>query len=251
MDALETLQARVTGYLLRVAALQSTPVFLMRPRLDASGNAITAPQLQQAVSDALGGITLRGGKAGTAISVLMPEEGVIDHMQVGESNATEVRLTLRILENLMVNTTPGLGTFLSCETLCNEVMANLHGLLLGDIVLRSDEARGKYPVNVKDDDTLLVYEMLFTGIAKRPAATRVSEIKAILSAAPLPRNVTLGCATEDAAIWVTTDGSFPAPDNANATQYTTTFSITDPCTLSAVAFKDGLSPSNLLQRILT
>lgn len=251
MDALEQLQDRITGYLGQVNALRFTPVILARPRRTADGTEITAPQIQQAINDALAGTTMKNGKAGTCISVLMPEENVVNHQDFEGQIATTVSLSVRVVENLAMNTTPGFGTFLSCEVLADTVMMNLHGLWAGPIFLKSDESRGKYPVLVKDDDNLLVYELLFKGETSRLCAPRVTPVKATIAAGDLPRNVTLGCATEGAVIWYTLDGSFPAPDNANATQYAGTFAVAEASTLSAVAYLGGLSPSNLLHRLIT
>ena len=52
--------------------------------------------------------------------------------------------------------------------------------------------------------------------------------------------VTISCATEDAKIYYTTDGSDPT---AESTAYTEAISVTPPMTLKAIAVKDGMNNS--------
>ena len=52
--------------------------------------------------------------------------------------------------------------------------------------------------------------------------------------------LTITCATDDAEIYYTTDGSEPT---ASSTEYTTAISVTPPMTLKAIAVKDGMNNS--------
>ena len=52
--------------------------------------------------------------------------------------------------------------------------------------------------------------------------------------------VTISCATEDAKIYYTTDGSNPT---ASSTEYKAAISVTPPMTLKAIAVKDGMNDS--------
>ena len=56
-----------------------------------------------------------------------------------------------------------------------------------------------------------------------------------------PINVTVTCATEDARIYYTTDGTTP---DENSNLYTSPIPIGNTCTLKAKAFKGGMDPSN-------
>ena len=53
-------------------------------------------------------------------------------------------------------------------------------------------------------------------------------------------SVTISCATEEAKIYYTTDGSEPT---ASSTEYTTAISVTTAVTLKAIAVKDGMNDS--------
>jgi hypothetical protein len=56
--------------------------------------------------------------------------------------------------------------------------------------------------------------------------------------------LTLACATEDATIYVTTDGSYPGPANESAEIYTTPITLTEGLVIRAGAVKSGCCPSN-------
>ena len=56
-----------------------------------------------------------------------------------------------------------------------------------------------------------------------------------------PINVNITCATEDARIYYTTDGTTP---DESSTLYTSPVVISSTCTLKAKAFKGGMDPSN-------
>jgi len=60
--------------------------------------------------------------------------------------------------------------------------------------------------------------------------------------------VTLSCGTEGAAIYYTLDETFPFAGNNEATLYSGPFSVEDTRTVRAVAYKDGLLPSDVAER---
>jgi transcription elongation GreA/GreB family factor len=63
--------------------------------------------------------------------------------------------------------------------------------------------------------------------------------------------VTLETATPDAEIWYTTNGSTPAKDGADSVKYTTPIAITAAVTIKAIAVKDGMDPSAVLEAAYT
>ncbi|MBO4645337.1 MAG: chitobiase/beta-hexosaminidase C-terminal domain-containing protein [Bacteroidales bacterium] len=63
-----------------------------------------------------------------------------------------------------------------------------------------------------------------------------------------PISVSITCATEDAAIYYTTDGNTPTQDD---NLYTAPISISSSCTLKAKAFKGGMDPSNVATAVYT
>jgi hypothetical protein len=59
--------------------------------------------------------------------------------------------------------------------------------------------------------------------------------------------VTLSCATDDAEIWYTTNETVPEINGLESIKYTAPFAITPPFTINAVAFKDGMNSSGMLE----
>jgi hypothetical protein len=57
----------------------------------------------------------------------------------------------------------------------------------------------------------------------------------------------LSTETEGAQIWYTTDGSNPTKNGAGSTKYTTPFTITPPVTVKALAVKDDMNDSAILE----
>jgi len=64
-------------------------------------------------------------------------------------------------------------------------------------------------------------------------------------------SVTLTTTTAGAEIWYTTNGNTPAKNGAGSTKYTTAFAITPPVTVKAIAVKDGMNDSAVLEAAYT
>jgi tellurite resistance-related uncharacterized protein len=59
--------------------------------------------------------------------------------------------------------------------------------------------------------------------------------------------LTLTSTTVGAEIWYTTNGNAPAKNGAGSTKYTSPFAITPPVTVKAIAVKDGMNDSAILE----
>lgn len=66
-----------------------------------------------------------------------------------------------------------------------------------------------------------------------------------------PQTVTLSCGTSGAAIYYTTDESYPAAGNTQATLYTIPFSVAAACALRVVAFKTNMIASDSALAVFT
>jgi len=64
-------------------------------------------------------------------------------------------------------------------------------------------------------------------------------------------SVTLSTTTDGAEIWYTVNGSAPAKNGAGSAKYTTAFAITPPVTVKAVAVKEGMNDSAVLEAAYT
>ena len=61
--------------------------------------------------------------------------------------------------------------------------------------------------------------------------------------------VTLSTTTSDAEIWYTTNGSTPSKNGVGSTKYTYPFYIIPPLTVNAIAVKDGMNDSGILEAV--
>lgn len=79
----------------------------------------------------------------------------------------------------------------------------------------------------------------FTRQGADPLLPRVATPKFSATAATAPATITITCATAGAAIWYTTNGSYPAPLNPAATLYDQPLALSAPTSLRAVALLAG------------
>jgi Bacterial Ig-like domain (group 3). len=63
--------------------------------------------------------------------------------------------------------------------------------------------------------------------------------------------VTLSTTTSGAEIWYTTNGSTPSKYGWGSTKYTSPFAVTPPRTVNAIAIKDGMNDSGILEAVYT
>jgi hypothetical protein len=77
--------------------------------------------------------------------------------------------------------------------------------------------------------------------AARPVATPPA------GAVPSGEKLTLTTATKGAEIWYTTNGNTPAKNGEGSAKYTSPFEITPPVTVKAIAVKDGMNDSAILE----
>jgi len=89
----------------------------------------------------------------------------------------------------------------------------------------------------------------FTVLVKDSTLEDVATLIALPGAGEIPINtrVTLSTATNGAEIWYTTDNSAPKKDGAASTRYTAPIPITAPVTIKAIAVKNGMNASPMLE----
>ncbi len=105
-----------------------------------------------------------------------------------------------------------------------------------------------------DFDGLVGYDVtISTSVAlAKPAKVATPAIAAAAAISPATgSSVTLTCATGSAAIYYTTDGSYPSSANATATLYSAPFNVPTAATLRAAAQLSGSQPSDVAQTSLT
>jgi len=281
MDIFQQLQHAVAGYIASLPLCESCAVFIARPRVLPDGTTVTSPGIQGAIQTALAGVApgdaLDGNivpdpKAGAAVIVLMPRLDCFDEEH--RDMIDDLRITVRVVENIIINTGTD-GTQVGCEDYAHEIRRKLHQWRPGsDWCLQPRRGGTIIPVRSADDNEVIYDIEFFTRlvIEKNAAVERVRVVAAAEGAKVVTTEdgtiivtedddeittegtggpglgINLFCATAGAAIYYTTDGTFPFARNANATLYTGVFNITESCTLLICAFKDGLAPSDVTQR---
>jgi hypothetical protein len=223
-DLLEILQADIT------AILTATPELA-----DAVVLADNEGDIEAKVARALAAI--QGGptaKRGLAVVVLLPE--VTETEQNLPGPPLLVRCEIRTIEHVLVNRGTG-GTGLRSSQAALATLAALHHHSIGPNILFA-ENDALTPVEVKPGHvshavTLFHRANGLQGPGKCSAVT-VSEEDDV---------ITLACATEVAAIYFTTDGTYPTP--TNGALYTAPIEgATVGLTYRCAAYKDGLNPGD-------
>jgi len=105
-------------------------------------------------------------------------------------------------------------------------------------------------IAVKDgmnDSTVLeaAYTIVVVGTVAKPAANPAA------GAVASGTTVTLSTSTTGAEIWYTTNGNAPAKNGAGSTKYETSIAITAVVTIKAIAVKDGMNDSAVLEAAYT
>jgi hypothetical protein len=187
--------------------------------------------LNTEIATALAPVTGAGGKSGLAIVVLTPTANVHFENVFGPF-FDDIRITVRVLENVTVNQDPTNGTNIPAAAAAEEICSLLH-------YFQPDSANGpvvsrRPGISLQDDPTNLVYLCRF-----RTSGGPVGTLPQ--SAAPVAANnsgaITLTSATTGAAIFYTSDGSNPAP--RNGVLYTAPFTPATGLTIKSRAWLAG------------
>jgi len=236
MSIFERLQLDLEQFLLSHTELQYIDITHVRPR-----DAEEAAGIQSKLNNTLAGITTRNGKRGVSCIIGMPEFG---------GTAVNVRalrgkmtIILEVIENIVVNNTGA-----SCEEHAWEIARLLQHMqfqpwspLVGDpkLITPSPEAIL---------DKKIIYRITMTVEITAERKDKVSTPEVSASGA----NITLSCATSGAAVYYTTDESFPGPGNADALLYSAPFALAPGAHLLRVAaHKSGSACSDAVMAELT
>jgi len=201
-----------------------------------------------AIEKSIGPLRAKGGKSGTCIVVMSPV--ATDEMADVPAAILHPQIAVRVLENPLINNS-GVGTKKAAlSTAKRLVMLFKHFQASGGFTALVPEKPTIVPV--ADPVAPVAYEVRFRCRDDDGETTAKVKPVAISPAggAP-PLAVTLACATEGAAIYYTTDGSFPWSGNPQATLYSAPFSVTTPLTVRAGAFLSGSFASDVASRLFS
>ena len=156
------------------------------------------------------------------------------------SPVLDVAVVLEVLEDVLINEGDS-GTGMNAGQLVARVVQSLHMTHINDRFtgLQLPET-GAVAELLTDDAGLRGYAVRFegSGAAFNTVAT-VNPVTASVAAGLM----TLSCTTSGAAIYYTTDGSYPGPGNAEADLYSEPFAVTSGTMVRTAATKAGMNPS--------
>ncbi len=208
------------------------PVFILRPRAQEG-----AAQIQTRIDQALTGLVKKAGKAGAAVTLLMPT-GDTDKPNV-PGPQLRFTYTARVQEIIAINFGPQ-GTQKSAEEIALAVLQLCHLCQFnGANVLYADPATLTPSL---DADPKLTYDVRFLAQGGLPKPLKV----ALPIITVVGDTATVACATAGAAIYTTTDDSYPSPLNPAASLYAAPL-VPGPCTVRACAFLAGYQQSDVHQ----
>lgn len=192
------------------------------------------------ITRALSVLNSQGGRIGVAVIASMPVVDVEDPNVAGPELL--LRLTWQVFENRMYNNSSK-GTGKSAEAITLNLLSELHHYFPEGLGLHGElmaDKRAIVPAGA--DDKLTGYVVIFTA---RTGLSRVDKVsKPTISIED--DLVTLASATAGAAIYYTTDGSYPGRANEAATLYTEPFAAPEAGTqIRAGARADGYIQSSV------
>ena len=191
----------------------------------------------------LGALNTKNGKAGAVVIVrqvrLVPRSAEAPGPEYTREHSFQV------IEAPAVNDSE-LGTGKPAEQICRNVRRLFHYMQFSP---RSALAfAGSDPDDLEDGATGYTVKFTERCIDERAPKVPPPEIS-IDSTGPVV--ATLESAVAGAAIYYTTDGSYPAPGNTAATLYAAPATIAASCTLRAVAYAAGYDASNVSTESIT
>jgi hypothetical protein len=187
----------------------------------------------------------RAGKVGICLFVEMPSVDVPAPNVPGPS--TTVVQTFLVLEHPTINE-GSLGTGTDAENVAVDVLQLFHQFIpygVTQVMIAAPNAIT--PENAFEN--LVGYTVtLTTEVAlRKPAKVALPTITP--RGGPTPASITLACATPEAVIRYTLDGSYPGSANTAALTYSAPFNLATGATLRVGAEKSGLQPSDIAQEI--
>lgn len=230
-DLLLSIHRDIADYLRLDAELAELPVIDARTETPDGGS------VQDLIEDALsaGALIQRGGKAGLAIVVLLPE--VRPSAPEAPGPLVQLVCTVRVFENRLINESDA-GFGLSAGKVVLHIARVLNQWPpLGTNALAADAEFIK-DISIPDTEG---YEITFVMTSSLPPITRTARPTISAVAGGSGMTVTLACSTAGASIYYTTDGRLPTL--TDGTLYSAPLEITEATTLRAIALSTGRAAS--------
>ncbi len=198
--SLQQFQLDVGAQVSTLPMVANIPVFIMRPRA-----AMTAVQIQSKIDAALGSLTAKGGKAGLALTVEMPTLRIQRGQQELPGPYLSLRCQVRVQENPLINMGAN-GTKIAAEDCAIAVSQALHLWTPGGT---AGIVRASLDTITPD----LSFENLLTYWVNVESEPNIPDLGFTLPAVitVASGSATLTCASYEASIYYTLDGTTPFP----------------------------------------
>lgn len=201
--------------------------------------------LENTIDRALKVLTKKDGKFGVAVVVgLFTSDADLPNVPGPELSNAATRVT--VYEHVLFNGQAA-GTGKAAVDVAMRVARVLHHYLAGGVA-QTVLVTGKdviIPVpQAQLEPGIMAYQVRIESNVDGGSIAKVAPVTLGLAGGVAPLTCTLTCATSGAAIYYTTDYSYPWSGNTNAHLYSAPFSIAAACLLRAVAHKTGMVASD-------
>lgn len=247
-DHIQNLADDIYGVLNADEGLLYVPVFRSRTPLpmDDEGNPIPGQSavIEDQIKNALAGGEAKNGKTGIAVIVMLPDVDPESQSSLGPSLRLLPRV--RIVENRLFNE-GSTGTGISSSRLALHIAQVLHCRTFRNLgTLFVDPKKMIEEVALPDDQQ--VHEVMLVCSIHVDPSPKVRPVKVANAGGAL----TLSTGTDDADIWYTLNGGWPAEGNEGAAEYTGAITLeAGSYTLRAAAYKAGMQASDDLWAVIT
>lgn len=221
---LRTIQTDVEGLLKSVPGLALAQVL-------SADEGLTEADVQQKLA------TLTGStKIGLAIIIMQPEIPRAEKNLPGPR--VRVEQSVQVIEQVLINRSEN-GTQIPANVAALRVLGALHQHSMGQTILYADQKPLEPLPGKKGYVTYLV-----TVYAEQMNAGSAAKVQQLAFGIDANADLIIQTGTAGAAIYYTTDGSFPGPANDAATLYAGPVTIADGDVIRAAAYLSPLNPSD-------
>lgn len=194
----------------------------------------------------LGALNSAGGQVGLVLIVLMPK--LIPQEANTPAPMYYSRYTVQVIDWPAVRRQPVGGIEISAESMAERVRQILHAASFGRG--QSLYFDGLDPIALADPNQIS-YLIHFKKVGADDRIPKVANVLLIPQTGDFPQTVTITCPTAGAAIWYTTDGSYPSSLNPTATLYSGPIAVSAALTVRAAAQLAGRQPGDPAQGVYT
>jgi hypothetical protein len=219
-------------------------------RLTADSFFVDVPVLLEAkgvteadIDQALATLNPKSGKNGVLAIVLMPTLAADSANAPGPRYVP--RLTVQVIDQPLFNLDATTGIGKSAARVAERVRQIIHRFRSRTGAEFSFAGQEPVPVETGKNS----YGLAFTRLAADNPPPKVAEVTFASAGTVAPQTVTLACITPGAAIYYTTDGTYPSP--LTGTLYTAPFVQATAATIRAAAELAGYQQSNVTQATFT